>query len=103
MTVTYFDAITPGQKDYTSALTKIGDRMVRNAAELTVAVRLYDIGATVPVVLARQGRQMTIQVTLQSDLPGCNPATVTKAADPAPKLPCGVVSAALLKAVALAT
>ena len=24
MTVTYFDAITPGQKDYTSALTKIG-------------------------------------------------------------------------------
>ncbi|WP_199441401.1 S1C family serine protease [Umezawaea beigongshangensis] len=48
-------------------ITKVGDRMVRNAAELTVAVREHEIGETVPVVLARQGRQLTVQVTLQSD------------------------------------
>ncbi|RZS44281.1 S1-C subfamily serine protease [Herbihabitans rhizosphaerae] len=48
-------------------ITKIGDRTVRNAAELTVAVRQHAIGATVPVQLARQGSQLTVQVTLQSD------------------------------------
>lgn len=48
-------------------ITKVGDRQVRDAAELTVAVRQHQPGQTVPVVLARQGRQLTIQVTLQSD------------------------------------
>jgi S1-C subfamily serine protease len=48
-------------------ITKIGDRPVRDAAELTVAVRDHQPGQTVPVVLARQGQQLTIQVTLQSD------------------------------------
>ncbi|HEV2781900.1 MAG TPA: trypsin-like peptidase domain-containing protein [Actinophytocola sp.] len=48
-------------------ITKLGDRPVRNAPELIVAVRQYAPGQTVPVVLARQGRELTIQVTLQSD------------------------------------
>ncbi|WP_026422349.1 S1C family serine protease [Actinokineospora inagensis] len=48
-------------------IRKVGDRQVRNAAELTVAVRQYQPGQSVPVVLARQGRELTIQVTLQSD------------------------------------
>ncbi|MCC8245286.1 S1C family serine protease [Saccharothrix luteola] len=48
-------------------ITRVGDRMVRNAAELTVAVRDHEIGETVPVVLARQGRELTVQVTLRSD------------------------------------
>ncbi len=48
-------------------IRKVGDRQVRNAAELTVAVRQYQPGQSVPVVLARQGRELTIAVTLQSD------------------------------------
>ncbi|WP_424184372.1 S1C family serine protease [Actinokineospora sp. G85] len=48
-------------------LRKVGDRAVRNAAELTVAVRMNNPGDTVPVVLARQGRELTVQVTLRSD------------------------------------
>ncbi|GAA0214756.1 trypsin-like peptidase domain-containing protein [Saccharothrix mutabilis subsp. mutabilis] len=48
-------------------ITRVGDRLVRNAAELTVAVRDHEIGETVPVVLARQGRELTVQVTLRSD------------------------------------
>ncbi|RSM86939.1 PDZ domain-containing protein [Kibdelosporangium aridum] len=48
-------------------VTKIGDRIVRNAAELTVAVRAHEIGAKVPVVLVRDGRELTIDVVLQSD------------------------------------
>ncbi|MFI9011308.1 trypsin-like peptidase domain-containing protein [Actinosynnema sp. NPDC053489] len=48
-------------------ITRVGDRVVRNAAELTVAVRDREIGETVPVVLARQGRELTVQVTLRSD------------------------------------
>jgi S1-C subfamily serine protease len=48
-------------------ITKVGDRQVRNAPELIVAVRQYEPGQTVPLVLARQGRELTIQVTLQSD------------------------------------
>lgn len=48
-------------------ITKIGDRQVRDAAELTVAVRQHQPGQTVAVALARQGRQLNIQVTLQSD------------------------------------
>jgi S1-C subfamily serine protease len=48
-------------------IRKLGDRHVRNAAELTVAVRQFQPGQTVAVVLARQGQELTIQVTLQSD------------------------------------
>lgn len=48
-------------------VTKIGDRTVRNSAELTVAVRAHDVGEMVPVQLARQGRQLTVDVTLGSD------------------------------------
>jgi S1-C subfamily serine protease len=46
---------------------KVGDRVIANAAELIVAVRHHKIGDTVPVVLARDGRELTVQVTLQSD------------------------------------
>ncbi|WP_433268629.1 S1C family serine protease [Actinosynnema sp. CS-041913] len=48
-------------------ITRVGNRIVRNAAELTVAVRDHEIGQTVPVVLAREGRELTVQVTLRSD------------------------------------
>ncbi len=48
-------------------ITKVGNRQVRNAPELIVAVRQFDPGQTVPVVLARQGRELKIDVTLQSD------------------------------------
>jgi S1-C subfamily serine protease len=48
-------------------ITKVGNRMVRNAAELVVAVREHEIGETVQVVLARQGRELKLDVTLKSD------------------------------------
>jgi S1-C subfamily serine protease len=48
-------------------IRKVGDRVIANAAELIVAVRHHRIGDTVPVVLARNGRELTVQVTLQSD------------------------------------
>jgi S1-C subfamily serine protease len=48
-------------------IRKVGDRVVGTAAELIVAVRHHNIGDTVPVVLARSGRELTVQVTLQSD------------------------------------
>ena len=48
-------------------ITKVGDRAVGNAAELIVAVRKHGVGERVPVVLARDGRELTVQVTLQSD------------------------------------
>ncbi len=48
-------------------ILKVGDRDIADAAELIVAVRKHDIGDTVPVVLARDGRELTVQVTLQSD------------------------------------
>ncbi|KAA9158864.1 PDZ domain-containing protein [Amycolatopsis acidicola] len=48
-------------------ITKVGDRMVRNAAELTVAVRAHNIGEVVPVQLVRQGRPLVVDVTLGSD------------------------------------
>jgi S1-C subfamily serine protease len=46
---------------------KVGDRVIANAAELIVAVRQHKVGDTVPVVLARDGRELVVQVTLQSD------------------------------------
>jgi S1-C subfamily serine protease len=48
-------------------IRKVGDRVIANAAELIVAVRHYKIGETVPIVLARDGSELTVQVTLQSD------------------------------------
>ena len=48
-------------------IRKVGDRVIANAAELIVAVRHHKIGDTVPVVLARDGSELTVQVTLQSD------------------------------------
>jgi S1-C subfamily serine protease len=48
-------------------IRKVGDRDIADAAELIVAVRSHDIGERVAVVLARSGRELTVQVTLQSD------------------------------------
>jgi S1-C subfamily serine protease len=48
-------------------LRKVGDRPIANAAELIVAVRSHEVGERVAVVLAREGRELTVQVTLQSD------------------------------------
>ncbi|GHF77756.1 S1-C subfamily serine protease [Amycolatopsis bartoniae] len=48
-------------------ITKVGDRLVRNAAELTVAVRAHNVGDVVPVQLVRQGRPLVVDVTLGSD------------------------------------
>jgi putative serine protease PepD len=48
-------------------ITKVGDRSVGNADELVVAVRENPVGASVPVVLMRDGRQMTVTVTLTAE------------------------------------
>jgi S1-C subfamily serine protease len=48
-------------------IIKIGDRMVRDAAELTVAVRAHTVGETVPVQFARQDRVLTVNATLSGD------------------------------------
>ncbi|MEU4672201.1 trypsin-like peptidase domain-containing protein [Amycolatopsis sp. NPDC023774] len=48
-------------------ITKIGDRLVRDSAELTVAVRNHDVGEVVPVQLARAGAVLVVDVTLGSD------------------------------------
>ena len=48
-------------------ITKVGDRAVRNAPELVVAVRQHNIGDTVTIQLARQGRQLELKATLKSD------------------------------------
>ncbi|MTD55039.1 S1C family serine protease [Amycolatopsis pithecellobii] len=48
-------------------ITKVGGRLVRNAAELTVAVRAHNVGEVVPVQLVRQGRPLVVDVTLGSD------------------------------------
>ncbi len=48
-------------------ITKVGDRPVGDADELVVAVRANDVGATVPVVLLREGRELTVQVTLAAE------------------------------------
>jgi putative serine protease PepD len=48
-------------------ITKVGDRSVGNADELVVAVRQNPVGATVPVLLMRDGREMTVNVTLAAE------------------------------------
>ncbi len=48
-------------------ITKVGDRIVRNAAELVVAVRQHEVGEVVGVKLVRNGREFVVDVTLGSD------------------------------------
>jgi S1-C subfamily serine protease len=48
-------------------IIKVGDRVVRSEAELTVAVREHGIGETVPVQLVRAGHPLVVDVTLGSD------------------------------------
>jgi len=48
-------------------IIKVGDRKVTSADELIVAVRSHQIGERVPVQLVREGRQLTLEVTLKSD------------------------------------
>jgi S1-C subfamily serine protease len=48
-------------------ITKFGDRPIRTADELNVAIIERTIGETVSVQIVRQGRQMVLQVTTQSD------------------------------------
>jgi S1-C subfamily serine protease len=48
-------------------ITKLGGRLVRTAAELTVAVREHSPGEVVPVQLVRDKRLLMVDVTLGSD------------------------------------
>ncbi|MFI9509231.1 trypsin-like peptidase domain-containing protein [Nocardia sp. NPDC052566] len=48
-------------------IVKVGDREVTSADELTVAVQSNRIGQTVNVQLIRDGRQVDVPVTLESD------------------------------------
>jgi putative serine protease PepD len=45
-------------------IVKVGDRTVGNADELVVAVQEHKVGDSVPVVLKRDGKNMTVTVTL---------------------------------------
>ncbi|MFC7343184.1 trypsin-like peptidase domain-containing protein [Saccharopolyspora griseoalba] len=46
-------------------IIKVGDRKVRSADELIVAVDRHQIGQTVPVTVVRQGRELVLDVTLK--------------------------------------
>nr|WP_067688541.1 trypsin-like peptidase domain-containing protein [Nocardia jejuensis] len=48
-------------------IVKVGDREVSSPEELTVAVQSHEIGQTVTVRLIRDGREVDVPVTLQSD------------------------------------
>jgi S1-C subfamily serine protease len=48
-------------------IVKVGDRSVGNADELVVAVRQNPVGSAVPVLLLREGREMTVTVTLAAE------------------------------------
>jgi putative serine protease PepD len=48
-------------------ITKVGDRSVGNADELVVAEHATAVGAAVPVVLLRDGREMTVTVTMAAE------------------------------------
>ncbi|MFR9751051.1 trypsin-like peptidase domain-containing protein [Nocardia sp. 004] len=48
-------------------IVKVGDREVSGPEELVVAVQSHEIGETVNVVLIRDGRQVDVPVTLESD------------------------------------
>lgn len=45
-------------------IVRLGDRHVRDADELVVAVNAHEVGATVPVQALRDGRMMEVPVTL---------------------------------------
>lgn len=46
---------------------KVGDRQIRDAAELTVAVREHDVDDVVPFTLVRDDRKLTVDVKLAGD------------------------------------
>lgn len=48
-------------------IVKVGDRDVAGPEELTVAVQQHEIGQTVTVRLIRDGREVDVPVTLESD------------------------------------
>lgn len=48
-------------------ITQVAERGVRDAAELVVAVRQHAQGDIVPVQLVREGRQLTVDVTLAGE------------------------------------
>jgi S1-C subfamily serine protease len=48
-------------------IVKVGDRPIRSANELAVAVQEHAVGEQVPIELIRQGRPLTITVALHSD------------------------------------
>ncbi|WP_286901783.1 trypsin-like peptidase domain-containing protein [Thermocrispum sp.] len=50
-------------------IVRVGERMVRNAAELTVAVRAHEVGQRVPIKLVRGGREIVTTAKLGSDDP----------------------------------
>ena len=48
-------------------IVKVGNRSVGNADELIVAVQAHKPGESVPVVLTRSGKQLTVQVVLTAE------------------------------------
>lgn len=48
-------------------IVKFGDEKITSASSVILAVRAHDIGETVPVVVWRDGKEVTIEVTLGSD------------------------------------
>jgi len=48
-------------------ITKVAGRLVRDSAELVVAVRAHNVGEVVPVQLVRDGALLVVDVTLASD------------------------------------
>lgn len=48
-------------------ITRVGERMVRDAAELTVAIRRHAVGETIAIKLVRQGRPLVVNVKLGGD------------------------------------
>lgn len=48
-------------------IIKVGDRRISGSSEMHVAIAQRQIGETVPIVIVRQGRELTVRVTLASD------------------------------------
>ena len=48
-------------------ITKFGDERISSASGIVLAVRAHEIGETVPVTIWRDGKEITIDVTLGSD------------------------------------
>ncbi len=48
-------------------IVKVGDRAVGNADELIVSVQAHQPGESVPVVLTRSGKQLTVQAVLAAE------------------------------------